>query len=114
MEKKFAENLVDYAYYGIEENIGAQETVEVNLRDLMKVHATLAEFVQFFHQPMHYQSLEDIHEYLGSVHDDKGFKLLHSATYEIMNRMLPEKIQDLFDDSCFDNPQSPFYFEAKD
>jgi len=49
--------LVEYATYGIAENIASDETVEVNLRELLIVKATLQELVQFFHNEMHYPTI---------------------------------------------------------
>jgi hypothetical protein len=43
--------------YGLD-TIPADRMVSVPLRDLMYVQQTLVEFVQFFHQPMHYPDLQ--------------------------------------------------------
>lgn len=50
--------------YGLE-SIPADRTVTVSLRDLMYIHQTLAEFVQFFHQPLHLPDSAAVQEFLG-------------------------------------------------
>jgi len=62
--KAYTDNILEYATFGIDENIDANETVEVNLRDLVFVAQTLQEFVRYFHNRNHYLTLEDIHRYL--------------------------------------------------
>lgn len=114
MTKEYTRDIVAYAYHGIDEHIQADKTVEVNLRDLILVRATLVELVQFFHNRSHYPKLEDIHEYMGSVDTNGAFKLLHLANYEIMDRMLPSEIRDLYGEGAFDAPVMPYYFEDKD
>lgn len=114
MTKEYTRDIVAYAYHGIDEHIPADKTVEVNLRDLMRVQATLQELVQFFHNPSHYPKLEDIHEYMGSRETNGAYKLLSLANYKIMNRLLPPEIEELFQESAFDAPVSPYYFEDKD
>lgn len=114
MSKEYTDDLITYAYYGIDEKIASDETVEVSLRDLMKIQATLAELIQFFHQPLHYQSIENIENYFGTVKHKKAFSLLHKANYEVMRRMIPERVSDMISEGEFDSPEWPFYFELKD
>lgn len=45
--KTYTRNIVGYATYGIDEHIKSDETVEVNLRDLLFVSATLQELIRF-------------------------------------------------------------------
>ena len=113
MTKDYTHDLIAHAYHGIEDNIDADETVEVGLCDLLKVHATLAELISFFHQPTHYPSIEAVPEFLGTRDDPKGFSLLCKAQYDHMSRMLPERVQKMFDQGKFDAPEMAFYFEGK-
>ncbi len=113
MTKKYTNDLVEHAYHGIDENIPSNQTTVVSLRDLMKLHATLAELIRFFHQPTHMQGLHDVEEYLGSADTNGAFKLLSLAHYDILNRMLPTEIDDLFDSGVFDAPESPYYFRER-
>lgn len=110
MNMETTNNLEEIATYGFE-SIDPKETVEVNLKDLMYLFSTLQEFQSFFHQPLHYRSLEDVENFLGSVNDNAGFKLLHTSIHEKMSNMLPEHINEKFDEGDFDSPKVPFYYK---
>ncbi|WP_210404897.1 hypothetical protein [Hahella sp. CCB-MM4] len=108
MSREYTENLEEIATYGFE-SIDPDETVEVNLKDLMYVFSTLQEYQRFLHQPLHYKTLEDVHRFLGSVSGNAGFKLLHTSIHEKIQSMMPEHINDKFDNGDFDSPKLPFY-----
>ena len=112
--KAYTDNILEYATFGIDENIDAKTTVEVNLRDLVFVAQTLQEFVRYFHNINHYPTLDDLHKYLGSRESNGAYHLLSKANYEVMRRMLPETMDELYDEGVFDSPEMPFYFEPKD
>lgn len=112
MTKEYTENLEEIATYGFEA-IDPDETVEVNLKDLMYVFSTLREYQRFFHQPAHYKSIEDIERFLGSVKDRAGFKLLHTSIHGKMRDMLPEHIEEKYGEGDFDSPNFPFYYNEK-
>ena len=109
MKKEYTTNLEEIATYGFE-TIDPQETVEVNLKDLMYVFSTLQEYQRFFHQPLHFQSMKDIETFLGSVNDNAGYKLLHTSIHKKMRGMLPEHINEKYDDGELDSPKLPFYY----
>ncbi|GGY85679.1 hypothetical protein GCM10011613_33210 [Cellvibrio zantedeschiae] len=111
MSKQYTDNLEEIATYGFEK-IDPNEKVEVNLKDLMYVFATLLEYQRFFHQPAHYQSMKDIEKFLGSVAEPSGYKLLHISIHEKMRKMLPEYIKEKYGDGDFDCPKFPFYYDA--
>ena len=113
MTKKYTSDIVENAYFGIDDNISSDQTTVVSVRDLVKIHATLAELIRFFHQPTHMQKLHDVEEYMGSADTNGAFKLLSLARYDIMNRMLPAETEELFDKGVFDAPESPYYFEER-
>jgi len=113
MSIKYTDDIVEYAYYGIDEHVPEDRTVVVNLRDLMKLHATISELRQFFHQPLHMQTLEEVEKYLGSRNSKGAYNLIHSAQYDVLRRMLPDDVDDLFTEGAFDAPVSPYYFEEK-
>lgn len=110
MSKEYTDNLVEIATYGFAV-IDPNETVEVNLKDLMYAFSTLLEFQRFFHQPLHYQTMKDIDRFLGSVNDHAGLKLLHTSLHEKMRDMLPEHIVQKFGEGDFDCPKLPFYYD---
>lgn len=111
--KTYTKNILEYATFGINENIGADVTVEVNLRDLVFVAHALQEFVQYFHNQDHYPTIEDVHEYLGDKKNKRAFHLLSMANYEVMERMLPKLLDELYDEGAFDAPKHPYYFKPK-
>lgn len=111
MEREYTDDIVEHAFYGIDENIPADRTTVVNLRDLIKIHATLAELISFFHQPLHMQTIEDVEKYLGTFETNGAYKLMLLARCDIMRRMLPNDMDALFDESVFDAPSSPHYFK---
>lgn len=113
MRKKYTKNLTKLTYFGIDENIPAGETVEVNLRDLLKVHATLQELNRFFHQPLHYDSLEDVEEYLGTYRSNRALRLINVARGQLMRHMFPKKLEQMFDEGVFAPPERPYYFRAR-
>lgn len=112
-KSEYTKDLVAYAFHGIDENIPEDATAVVNLRDLLKVNATLVELNQFFHQPLHWKTLADVEEYMGSANTNGAYKLVQIATYDLLRRMLPPETEALFDDGRLDAPNKPYYFEEK-
>ncbi|WP_156939022.1 hypothetical protein [Deefgea rivuli] len=99
--------------YGLDQ-IAADRGVTVSLRDLMYIHQTLAEYLQFFHQPLHYPDLEAVHEFLGSKGSSGVYDILSESLYRRMNKMLPEDIHQAFDDGkIFEHPLAPTYFDER-
>ena len=113
MKRVYTDNIVKYAYHGIDENIEADRTVEVNLRDLMKLSATLEELLRFFHQPLHLQTLEDVNAYMGTASSNGAFTLPKTANHETIPRMLPAEVNSLRENGVFDAPELPYYFKGK-
>lgn len=111
--KNYTDNIVEYATYGIEEHIKPDETVEVNLRDLMFVAATLQELIRFFHNRDHYPTIEDVNNYLGGRGAKRAYDLISKSNYELIRKMLPQYVDDLFGEGVFDSPEMPYYFEAE-
>ncbi|PWQ97544.1 hypothetical protein [Leucothrix arctica] len=112
MKYEYSDNLEELVTYGFDE-IDSSEQVEVNLKDLMYVFSTLQEYQRFFHQPSHYQSIDDIENFLGSVKDQKAYRLLHNSIHKKMQLMLPTHISDKYDEGSFDSPKLPFYFKMQ-
>ncbi len=95
------------------DSIPADRKVTVSLRDLMFVHQTLAEFVKFFHQPMHYPDLESVERFLGSKNSGDAFDVLGECVYKRMRKMVPPDIDEAFVDARFDHPLPPEYYSEK-
>lgn len=110
--KEYTKDLEKIITYGFEK-INPNETIDVNLKDLMYVYATLQEFMRFFHNNDHYPQLEDVEEFLGTVGNNRGFAILSTAVYKKMHDMFPQHIEEMFDNGDFDCPQLPFYYEQK-
>ena len=92
--------------------IDPERRIDLSLRDLMYVFATVGELISFFHQPLHYQSLKDVETFIGA--NDKGaLHLLWTIYYDKLRDVWPEDIQRGFDDGLFDNPHPPYYHEPK-
>ena len=110
MNNRYSYNIEEIATFGLDE-VDPDEKIEVNLKNLLYVFLTLQEYQRFFHQPLHYQSLEDVNKFLGSVNDRAGYKLLHTSIHVKMAGMFPKHIEDKFDEGDFDSKELPFYFD---
>jgi len=97
--------------YGLEK-IDPNRTIEVSLRDFLYLHNTIEEFVRFFHQPMHYETIEDVNKFLGD-RDQGGLQLLFECLYRKFEyrATFPEDIRDMIDNSELENPIPPYYFK---
>jgi hypothetical protein len=87
------------------------QTVEVPLRDLLYVNQVLGELNRFFHQPDHYRSLEAVAQFLGSVGSGGGYEALHTAYYNKLANMLPLAARRMIEESKFDHPEAPSYYD---
>ena len=94
--------------------IPKNQKVSVSLRDLMFVHQVLAEYMQFFHQPMHYPTKKAVDQFLGNRSSGGAFEVLHTALYRKMSTMLPKEIHDAFGEGVrFEHPLPPGYYDEK-
>jgi len=98
--------------FGLDE-ISADQTITVNLKDFMYIRRTLEEYMRFFHQPMHYPKIESVNSFLGDISSGGGFEVLSTAIYKKLYKMeLPEKIMELIlEDDAFEHPLTPEYYE---
>ncbi|WP_174870705.1 hypothetical protein [Pectobacterium polaris] len=111
-DAKYTQDLEEIITHGFEQ-IDPDEKIEVNLKDLLYIYGVLQEYMRFFHQPEHYQSLDDVITFLGSNKDNAGFQILSTAIYQKMSGMFPAHIDEKFDNGDFDSPQFPFYYDEK-
>lgn len=102
----------DQVYYGLD-TIDPARRVEINLRDLVFCYKTLGELVRFFHQPMHYPTLEAVQTFLETV-DAGAFALLFKAEREVLAPYLPPDIQAQLGDESEElvHPGYPYYYQA--
>lgn len=97
--------------YGLEK-IDPNRRIEVSLKDFLYMHNVIGEFVRFFHQPMHYETLEDVERFIGNL-DEGALHLLSEVYYKKFQYrdVLPKDIQEMIDNSEFENPQYPYYYK---
>lgn len=93
------------------DSIDSKETIEIKLKDFMLIYKTFEEFNRFFHQPMHYPTIEDIEIYLGD-RDYGAYSIIHKIYYEVLSQYLPKEIEDKFgeENDPFQNPEYPYYY----
>jgi hypothetical protein len=96
------------------DTIPPDRMVSVSLRDLMYIHQTLAEFVQFFHEPMHHPDLQSVEQFLGTRGSGDAIDVLFEAQYKRIRGMIPPDIDEAFaNGERFEHPLPPTYFEEK-
>ena len=97
--------LVEFGLNDIPEDL----TVSVSARDLVYIHQALGELNRFFHQPMHYPTLESVNDFLTG--SGGGYEVLREAYYTKLANMLPEAIKTKLHDGLFDSDKVPKYFQ---
>lgn len=95
--------------YGLD-TIDPDRTVEVSLRDLMFTYQTIGLLINFFHQPLHFPNSESIEKFLGDQNQG-AYHLLSEVYYKRLYDVWPEDIRQGFDESRFDNPNPPYYYQ---
>ena len=55
-----------------------------------------------------------MNNYLGGRGAKRAYDLISKSNYELIRKMLPQYVDDLFGEGVFDSPEMPYYFEAKD
>jgi hypothetical protein len=96
------------------DTIPEDRTVTVSLRELLFVQQTLAELSQFFHQPMHYPDLAAVHEFMGTRGNGGAYGVINEALYTKLRSMLPEDLDEAFDEGIFEHPDPPVYFSERE
>lgn len=112
MKKQYTSDIRELIEFNLDK-LDSNETVEVNLKDLIYTYRTLQEYIRFFHQQSHYESVEDIHDFLGNYKQPSAFKALSEVVYEKLSNMTPEHINEKFDEGFFDSPLLPNYYKEK-
>ena len=97
--------------YGLD-SIDPDEEVTIKTRDLMEIFQVFGELNRFFHQPMHYEQLSDVTEFLGD-RDNGAYHLIHKMYYKLIPKYIPKHIEDKFgqEDDPFYNPNFPYYYQ---
>jgi len=96
------------------DSIDSEKIIEIKLKDFMLIYKTFEEFNRFFHQPMHYPTIEDIEIYLGNK-DSGAFSVISKIYYKILPQYLPKEINDKFgeENDPFDISKYPYYYNVK-
>jgi len=89
--------------------IDSEKTIEIKLKDFMLIYKTFEEFNRFFHQPMHYPTIEDIEIYLGNKNSG-AFSIIGEIYYKVLPEYLPKEINDKLGEANdpFDTPKYPY------
>jgi len=111
MEYTDVESQVEYGL----DKINVDQKVEISLRDLMYVHNVVGEFVRFFHQPLHWETYEEVSKFIGNS-EEGGLHLLCEAYYKKFNYtdIFSRDICEMIDNGEFENPDPPYYYRPKD
>ena len=89
--------------------------ITVPLRDLLYAHQAIAEFVQFFHQPLHYRDLAAVKRFLGTRGSGGAIDVLWRCYYERLRSLVPADIDEAFaGGERFEHPAPPSYYESDD
>jgi hypothetical protein len=114
MENSKYATIKEIVEYGLEK-ISNEQTITINLKDFMYIYKVLQEFVRFFHNSDHYQTIADVKDFLGTASSGGGFEVLDTALYKKIVKKIkfPKEIDDMEMDSIFDNPLFPKYYNEK-
>lgn len=95
------------------EKIDPNRKIEVSLKDFLYLHNVLSEYIRFFHQPMHYETLEDVNKFLGDYKNEGHFHLVKEVFYNKFEYrdVFPKDIVEMIDNSEFENPNPPYYYK---
>ncbi|MCU0352042.1 MAG: hypothetical protein MUF43_14640 [Flavobacterium sp.] len=100
-------NIKSHIEFGLD-LINEHETVEVNVKKLAKIYKVFGELISFFHQPGHYENIEEIHKYLGNKHNGM-FSILCQIYYKDFEEIFPRHIKDFIESDEFYNPNFQYY-----
>jgi hypothetical protein len=90
--------------------ISDDEMIQVRARDLMFVYQTLRELQRFFHQPLHWPTLQSVQTFIGDK--DKGaLHLLSQCYHQKLRDVWTPKIVAQLEDGELDHPDPPYYYE---
>jgi hypothetical protein len=111
MSKKITgtiKEIVEHNLCQIPEN----EVLQITARDYIYILRTLEEWMRYFHNPDHYQSIDDIRDFLGNKESGGAFEVLSTALY---HKMYPTKIskelQSMIEKDVFESPLFPEYYK---
>lgn len=108
-EETQVKSQIEFGLDRIDEN----EAVEVNLKQLLLICKTLQELERFFYNRDHYQTIEQVYQYMGS--NRKGvLAMLHHTNSNAISAMLPASAWTLLQSESLRNPDLPYYVALSD
>lgn len=78
-------------------SISTDESIEVNLKDLLFIYMSIEEFRKYLHNEDHYPSLDTIKAYIGN-RTTGMYSVLDHIYINIFGVMLPKEIEKRLDD----------------
>jgi hypothetical protein len=111
MGNKEAVSIKEIVEYNLDK-IPSDEVMQMHTKDFLYIYRVLEEFNRYFHNPDHYKSIEDVKKFLGKIDSGGAFEVLSIAIYHKLYKVkLSEEIQEMIDDSVFELPLYPEYYE---
>ena len=114
MENNEYTTIKEIVEYGLDK-ISDEQTITINLRDFMYIYKVLEEYMRFFNNPDHYQKIDDVKEFLGTISSGGGFEVLNNALYNKISKKIkfPKEIDDMIINGVFENPLFPKYYNVE-
>jgi hypothetical protein len=78
------------------EHFSGDRHVQIPLKDALFAFKAIGEFIAFFHQPLHWETLEDVEKFIGNV-EEGGLHVLWEAYYRRLRDVWPKDVQEAFD-----------------
>lgn len=113
MNSEKSKEINEQVMYGLS-SIDPEQTVEIKLKDLMFLYKIFEEFNRFFHQPLHFSTIEDINSFLGD-RDSGAYSLISKIYYQLLPEYIPERIMEKLgkENDPFTHPNDPYYYKKK-
>ena len=94
------------------DKIPKNEMLQISIKDYIYIRRVLEEFNRYFHNLNHYQSIDDIMNFLGNKDSGDAYEILSTAIYDKLYKVnLPKEIQEMIDNDTFDSPLYPRYYK---
>ena len=105
-------SIAEQIEFGLSE-IDPKLKTEISVKDLMYVYKTMEQLNSFFHQPMHYPTIEDVEKFIGNKNEG-AYQAISKCYYKILWEYLPKDIQEKIENSeSFENPTNPPYLNKE-
>lgn len=75
------------------ESFSKEETIEVNLQQLLFIYKAIEEWRTYFHNPEHYPSLDEVKKFIGN-HNEGMYSVLSHIYINVFGNMIPKDVED--------------------